>query len=308
MVNWTQTGRNPSLDGDWAGKGSKANFKSRLEIVSSNGTLIPFTSKSDGIIDWDSIPPNSTLKWAIDTNGKSDRAELRLTYFDNSKYLTTYNQVLDSLTEEEIQMLESGNTKFIEEITKRTIEKAGGIESLFINIWSDVITTKENGQAEGIIQINETFPRNTVYLFNAHYGYDAEQERSNTSKTIEFVWDIASIPLMLIPIPGVQQVAWAAFYGEMAVLGAKLAASGFGRAGKNKYGKFFPQGGFNHVYSFYIEDPEQTQQDYVSSILSDENLDIIQKMNLLSQFYGVAKIGGGLALMFVVIGLIKGRR
>lgn len=306
MVNWTQTGRNPSLDGDWAGKGSKANFKSRLEIVSSNGTLIPFTSKSDGIIDWDSIPPNSTLKWAVDTNGKSDRAELRLTYFDNSKYLTTYNQVLDSLTEEEIQMLESGNTKFTEEITKRTIEKAGGIESLFINIWSDVITTKENGQAEGIIQINETFPRNTVYLFNAHYGYDAEQERSNTSKTIEFVWDVASIPLMFVP--GVNVFVGAAFIAEMAYIGAKLAASGFGRAGKNKYGKFFPQGGFNHVYSFYIEDPEQTQQDYVSSILSDENLDIIQKMNLLSQFYGVAKIGGGLALMFVVIGLIKGRR
>ena len=302
MINWTQTGRNPSLDGDWAGMGSKTNFKSRFEIVSPNGNLIPFTSKSDGIPDWDSIPPNSKLKWTVDTNGKSDRAELKLTYFDNSKYLTTYNQVLNTLSESQIQMLEAGNAQFIEEVNQTTIEKAGGLENLFVNIWSDVITTNENGQAEGIIQITETFPRNTVYLFNAHYGYDAEQERNNTSKTIEFVWDVASLPLMVVPGVNVYFVA------EMVFIGAKLAASGFGFAGKNKYGKYFPQGGFNHVYSFYIEDPEQTQQDYVTSIFSDENLDIIQKMNLLTQFYGVAKIGGGLALMFVVIGLIKGRR
>lgn len=306
MINWTQTGRNPSLDGDWVGTGSKTNFKSRLEIVSPNGNLIPFTSNSDGIPDWNSIPPNSKLKWAVDTNGKSDRAELKLTYFDNSKYLTTYNQVLNTLSESQIQMLEAGNAQFIEEVNQTTIEKAGGLENLFVNIWSDVITTNENGQAEGIIQITETFPRNTVYLFNAHYGYDAEQERNNTSKTIEFVWDVASLPLMFVP--GVNVYVGAAFIAEMVFIGAKLAASGFGRAGKNKYGKYFPEGGFNHVYSFYIEDPEQTQQDYVSSIFSDENLDIIQKMNLLTQFYGVAKIGGGLALMFVVIGLIKGRR
>lgn len=306
MINWTQTGRNPSLDGDWAGTGSKTNFKSRLEIVSPNGNLIPFTSKSDGIPDWNSIPPNSKLKWTVDTNGKSDRAELKLTYFDNSKYLTTYNQVLNTLSESQIQMLEAGNAQFIEEVNQTTIGRAGGLENLFVNIWSDVITTNENGQAEGIIQITETFPRNTVYLFNAHYGYDAEQERNNTSKTIEFVWDVASLPLMFVP--GVNVYLGAAFVAEMVFIGAKLAASGFGFAGKNKYGKYFPQGGFNHVYSFYIEDPEQTQQDYVTSIFSDENLDIIQKMNLLTQFYGVAKIGGGLALMFVVIGLIKGRR
>lgn len=306
MVNWTQTGRNPSLDGEWAGSGSKTNFKSRLEIVSPNGTLIPFTSKSDGIPDWDSIPPNSSLKWAVDTDGKRDRAELKLTYFDMDKYLATYNQVLDSLSESQIQMLEAGNTQFVEEVNQTTMQRAGGIENLFITIWSDVVGTGENGQAEGIIQINESFPKNTAYIFMAHYGYDANQERGNTGKTIEFVWDIASLPLMFVP--GLNVVVGGAFIAEMAYIGAKLAASGFGKAGENKYGKYFPIGGFNHCYSFYLEDPEQPKKDYVSSIISDENLDIIQKMNLLTQFYGVAKVGGGLAAIFVLMGIIKRRR
>lgn len=308
MVNWTQTGRNPELDGEWAGKGSKADFKSRLEIVSPSGTLIPFTSTSDGIVEWESISPNSTIKWAVDTDGKSDRAELKLTYFNVEKYLSAYNQVLDSLTEEEIQMLESGNTKFTEEVSERAFKQAGGIETLFITIWSDVVGTDDNGKANGVIEINETFPKNTSYIFTAHYGYDANQEKSEASKTGQFVWDITTTTAMFVPIPGVQQVAWAAFLGEMTLYGAQYIASGRGRAGENKYGKFFPVGGFNHVYSFYLEDPQETPQDYVASIFSDENLDIVQKMNLLAQFYGTVKIGAGLAGALILIALLKGRR
>jgi hypothetical protein len=137
VVNWTQTGRNPDIDGEWAGKGSKTNFKSRFEIISPNGIRIPFSSKEDGIPTWDSIPPNSKIEWAINTDGKADRAELKLSYFDMERYLTAYNQVLDNLSEEEIGMLESGDTKLIEKVNTDSITNAGGIESLFIVYWSD---------------------------------------------------------------------------------------------------------------------------------------------------------------------------
>lgn len=306
MVNWTQTGRNPDLDGGWAGKGSKTNFKSRFEIISPNGIRIPFSSKEDGIPTWDRIPPNSKIEWAINTDGKADRAELKLTYFDMERYLAAYNQVLDNLSEEEIKMLESGDTKLIERVNTDSMNRAGGIESLFIVYWSDVLTTDGSGNASGTIDITEAFPLNTSYIFTAHYGYDANQERGDTSKTIEFVWDIASIPLMFVP--GLNVVIGVAFVAEMAYIGAKLAASGFGKAGENKYGEFFPVGGFNHVYSFFLENPEQPPEDYVATILSDENLDIVQKMNLLAQFYGTMKIGAGLAGALILISLLKGRR
>jgi len=301
-MGWTQTGRNPALDGEWAGIGSKANFKSLVEITSPNGTPIPFTGKTDGMNEWDAIPPNSVLKWKVNTDGKSDRVELKLQYFNSEKYLSSYNAVMDSLTEDELKMLESGDSKFIESVNERAIQGAGGIESLFNNIWSRVISTDETGNAEGIITIDDSFPKNTSYTFMAHYGYDAEQEKGNTGKTVQFVWDIAQWPLLAVP--GVNVVVWA----EMAVIGAKMLASGRGKAGKNKHGKFFPMGGFNHGYMFFLEDPEETQEDYVSSILSDENLDIIQKMNLLTQFYGVAKVGGILAGSLIFISLLKGRR
>lgn len=305
-MGWTQTGRNPAIDGEWAGTGSKANFKSLVEITSPNGTPIPFTGKADGMNEWDTIPPNSVLKWKVNTDGKSDRVELKLQYFNNEKYLSSYNAVMDSLTEEELKLLESGDSKFIESVNERAIQGAGGIESLFNNIWSRVVSTDETGNAEGIITIDDSFPKNTSYVFMAHYGYDVEWEKGDTGKTIEFVWDIASIPLMFVP--GVNVVVGAAFITEMAVIGAKMVASGFGKAGKNKHGKFFPVGGFNHGYLFFLEDPEETQEDYVASILSDENLDIIQKMNLLTQFYGVAKVGGILAGSLIVISLLKRRR
>lgn len=309
-MGWTQTGRNPALDGEWAGAGSKANFKSLVEITSPNGTQIPFTGKTDGMNEWDAIPPNSVLKWKVNTDGKSDRVELKLQYFNSEKYLSSYNAVMDSLTEEELKLLESGDSKFIESVDERAIQGAGGLESLFNNIWSRVVSTNETGDAEGIITIDDSFPKNTSYIFMAHYGYDVEQEKGDTRKTVQFVWDIASISLMFVPGANVVVGAavWAAFVTEMAVVGAKMAASDFGRAGKNKHGKFFPMGGFNHGYMFFLEDPEETQEDYVSSILSDENLDIIQKMNLLTQFYGVAKVGGILAGSLIFISLLKRRR
>ena len=52
------------------------------------------------------------------------------------------------------------------------MNKAGGIESLFIVYWSDVLTTDGSGNASGTIDITEAFPLNTSYIFTAHYGYD----------------------------------------------------------------------------------------------------------------------------------------
>ena len=304
-MGWTQEGRNPDTDGDWAGTGSKADFKSKVEVIKPTGGLIPYDSKEDGIYTWDLVEPESKLKIKVNTDGESDRAELRLTYFDMDTFLRAYNNKMNNLTEAELQKIEEGDTQITEQLTNDTIESVG-FENLFITVWSDVKTTANNGDWETQITFKESWPKNTTYLLTAHYGYDKDMESSNWTKSVNFWGEVVLgvIGTVLIFTP-LAPLGVAIFAVEMGVLGAKFIASGFGAATQNKYGDYFPSFGFNHSYMFFVGDPEQPPKDYVKSILDDENLDIIEKLNLLTQFYGIAKIGAIVGGAILVMGLLK---
>ena len=47
-MGWMQTGRNSETDGPWASRGSKANFKSELTIISPTGFPIIHDNTEDG--------------------------------------------------------------------------------------------------------------------------------------------------------------------------------------------------------------------------------------------------------------------
>ena len=304
-MGWTQNGRNPDTDGDWAGTGSKADFKSKVEVISPTGGLIPYDSKEDGIYNWDLVEPESKLKIKVNTDGKSDRAEVRLTYFDMDTFLRAYNNRMNNLTETELQKIEEGDTQVTEDLTMETIETVG-FENLFISVWSDVITTADNGDGEIQLTFKKEWPKNTSYLQTAHYGYDNDMESSNWTKTFNFWKDIVLVvgetALIFTPL---SPLGVALFVTQMGVMGANYIASGFGAATQNKYGDYFPTFGFNHSYMFFVGDPEQPPKDYVKSILDDENLDIIEKLNLLTQFYGIAKVGAIVGGAILVMGLLK---
>jgi len=301
-----QSGRNSELDGDWAGTGKKTSFKSNLFITTPDGIRIPLDRVEDRMPTWDSIPAGCTITYEVETGCDEDRVNLKLTYFDLERYMTTYNSTMDSLSESELKKLESGDEKLLEEINEQTIEKIG-IQNLFINIWSDVISTDGDGFATGDILLNENWPM-TSYLFTAHYGYSAELESSNSSKSWGAAWSWAELALMGVAffIPGLNVVVWGAFAVEMALLGAGMVASGFGMAGENKCGDYFPTAGFNQIYVFNIESPEEKQKR--DALISNENQSILEQMNVIIQAKGVAKIaglGGGIILLS---SLLKRRR
>lgn len=299
-------GRNSELDGEWAGTGDKTSFKSNLFITTPDGIKIPMDRVEDSMPTWDSIPAGCTITYEVQTGCDDDRVNLKLTYFDLERYMKTYNSTMDSLPELDLKKLEEGDEKLLEEINQQTIEKIG-VENLFVNIWSDVISTNDDGFATGDILLNENWPM-TSYLFTAHYGYSAELESSNSSKTWSAVWDWADLALMGIAsfIPGLNVVVWSAFAIEMALLGASMVASGFGAASENKCGDYFPTLGFNHIYVFNIETPEAKKER--ETLISNENQSILEQMNTIIQAKGMVKIaglGGGIILL---ASLLKRRR
>jgi hypothetical protein len=301
-----QSGRNPELDGEWAGKGDKTSFKSNLFITTPEGMKIPMDRVEDKMPTWDSIPAGCTLSYEVKTGCVEDRVNLKLTYFDLNRFLEVYNAKMDALTEAELQKLEDGDETLLEDISATTIESIG-IENLYVGIWSDVITTDSDGIAKGDILLNENWPM-TSYLFNAHYGYQAELESSNSSKSWIVAWDIITIAGLIVGsfVPGLNVVLWGAFAVEMAIIGAGLIASGMGAAGENRCGDYFPTAGFNQIYVFNIESEEAIAAR--NALISDENQSILSKMNIIVKTKGIAKVAGIGAGIILLFSLLKGRR
>ena len=315
-MGWMQTGTNPDFDGDWSSSGSKANFKSSLKIKDPEGKPITHDHVEDGQQAWDLVPPGSTLEWEVDTDGHSDRVTLTLAYWDMDLFLITYNSVLEGLSASQKKRFEEGDQVIVDEITQRTINQAGGIERLMVNLWSDIRSTGDDGKLSGEIVIDPSWQK-TVYFFNAHYGYEGDAESaSNFSKaawgTVEAVgWATLLVgAILLLPFTGGASAAgifFAISTGAMALelgkFGHKLLAVGYGPATENKYGDQFPVLGFNHGYSFFVDTPQQEEQTFKQwqDLLSDDNIALIDKANIAVTMIGTTKIviGGGLLLLLI---------
>ena len=305
-MTWMQSGRNPELDGEWAGSGDKTSFKSNLFITTPDGMKIPMDRVEDTMPTWDSIPAGCTLSYEVKTGCVEDRVNLKLTYFDLDRFLEVYNSNMNALTEADLQKLEAGDETLLEDLTMKTMESIG-LENLYVSIWSDVITTDSDGIAKGDILLNESWPM-TSYLFNAHYGYSAELESSNTSKSLVVAWDIITVAGLIggTFIPGLNIILWGAFAVEMALAGAKLMASGMGAAGENRCGDYFPTAGFNQIYVFNIESEEEIAAR--NALISDENQSILGKMNIIVKTKGIAKVAGVGAGIILLLSILKGGR
>ena len=182
-MGWMQTGRNPEVDGDWAAGGSKADFKTSLIIEDPYGKPILYDNFEDGQHSWDMIPPSSKIIWKVNTDGHDDRVHLKLVYWDMELFISTMNTVLDGLSESQRTEYEEGDSVIGEYVVEQTIQQAGGMQRLMVDMWSDIRTTGSDGELSGTITVERNWPK-TLYFFNAHYGYAADEEESNFTKSV----------------------------------------------------------------------------------------------------------------------------
>jgi len=318
-MGWMQRGRNADTDGDWAGSGSKADFKSEVKIIDPEGDIILYDNLEDGQHSWDLVPPGSKLEWTVNTDGHDDRVSLKLTYWDMKLFLTKFNETLDSLSPSDKKKYENGNKAVQDKVAEDTITAAGGVGRLMVDMWSDIRTTDGDGNLTGTIDLDPTWPK-TLYFFNAHYGYAADEESSNWSKTgwaaLEAVgWTALAIATVLTL--GGAAAAFAGVASFVAVANAismtfaiieigkfanKFIALGYGPATENKYDDQFPLLGFNHTYTLFMDTPEeeQTFKEW-GDILSDDNIALIDKANIIVAMIGATKLllMGGLILLLV---------
>lgn len=293
----------------WVGNACRTKLSTSAKIVSPSGSTIPMSSKKVGIPIWDSIPPNCTVEYEVETQsdkqGKSDRVSLELQVFDLYYVGEVTNQVLDTLTDEELQLAIDDVPAFTEMITPK-LESRLDPNQVFKVIFSDRIITDENGMAKGSIALPSQYPAGQYNLM-FHYGYDAQSESSDTAKATE-LWLKTVLPLVLeiafsVFVPGLGGVivATAAATYDIAKMGNDFYETRFGIAGENQYGCIFPQGGFTHTYTFNIEPLEEAAD--LSNILTDENADIIASMNAYIQLKGLGMVvlSGSVATLVLLL-------
>lgn len=319
-MGWMQTGRKADTDGEWAGSGSKANFKSEVKIIDPEGNPILYDNIEDGQQSWDLVPPGSKLEWTVNTDGHDDRVTLKLTYWDMKLFLTKFNETLDSLSPSDKTKYENGNKAIQDQVAKDTITAAGGFGRLMVDMWSDIRTTGSDGNLTGTIDLDPTWPK-TLYFFNAHYGYAGDEESSNWSKTgwvaLEAAgWTALAIATVLtlggaaVAFAGVattiavaSAISTAFFVIEIGKFANKYLAIGYGPATENKYGDQFPQLGFNHTYTLFMDYPQEEEQTFKEwgDLLNDDNIALIDKANIMVAMIGLGKLllAGGLLLFLI---------
>lgn len=293
----------------WVGNACRTKLSTSAKIVSPSGSTIPMSSKKVGIPIWDSIPPNCTIEYEVltqsDGQGKSDRVSLELQVFDLYYVGEVTNQVLDTLTDEELQLAIDDVPAFTEMITPK-LEAKLDPKQVFKVIFSDRIITDEDGIATGSIALPTQYPP-SQYNLMFHYGYEQASETTDSAKATEF-WLKTALPLVIeiafsVFVPGIGGVivATAAATYDIAKMGNDFYETRFGIAGENQYGCIFPQGGFTHTYTFNIEPLEEAAN--LSNILTDENADLVSAMNSYIQLKGLGMVvlSGSVATLVLLL-------
>jgi hypothetical protein len=290
-------------------------LKSSFKIIDPDGKPILYDNIEDGQHSWDLVPLGSKIEWEVDTDGHSDRIHLKLSYWDMELFLAKMNEEILDLSEEDSVRYENGDKVIMDEVLVSTLRAAGGMENLMKDIWSDVKTTGSDGKLSGIIDLNPSWPK-TIYFFNAHYGYRGDtEETSNFEKSVWVGIDVAGWVLVAVAsaltfggaaiLAGVASAASTALLVvEMGKMGNKIFGIGYGPATENKYGESFPMLGFNHTYTFFYdvpaEDEGQNALEKWQELMDDKSLTMMEKANLMVQFYGLVKTTAVISMLVIL--------
>jgi hypothetical protein len=281
------------------GAGSVAcetDFKTAVRILDPNGDSVSL-GEQDDIPYFTDIPEGSVLEWEATTMdskgitkgqevGTPDRINIDIVAMDPSFLARVSNMAIDSLTDEEIVALFTGDVapmmNFLEE-NPDLIDP----ELAQVTFYSQTVETNDDGKASGTIPIDPAWGK-SLFTINFHYGYSQLAEASTDSKTnrrwqeeigpIIFqvlatvaLTAITSGAFLALKVGGatwqasragavatrstavykkIKRAQKIAFAIEMAQMAKAYFRDGFGIVGMNSQGCSFPLVGFNHVYSF----------------------------------------------------------
>jgi len=277
------------------GAGSVAcetDFKTAVRILDPNGDSVSL-GEQDDIPYFTDIPEGSVLEWEATTMdskgitkgqevGTPDRINIDIVAMDPSFMARVSNMAIDSLTDEEVVALFTGDVTPMMNFLEANPDLIDP-ELAQVTFYSQTVETNSDGKASGTIPIDPAWGK-SLFTINFHYGYSQLAEASTDSKT-DRRWQEEIGPIIvqvlatvaLTAITGgaflAARVGWAArgahiavksgavykkikrahkiaFAIEMAQMAKAYFRDGFGIVGMNHQGCSFPLVGFNHVYSF----------------------------------------------------------
>jgi hypothetical protein len=303
-------------DGGWSDgykDYDKASFKSTVFVYNENNEQIYYTGYEDGAATWKYVPQGSRINYKVDT-GKSDRVQLQLIMFDVQALVRAMEEQMNTLSNNQLALLESGDEAFSEQLFTMAVDSKGGMENFFVQVWSNVFETSSEGIGTGIITLDKDWQESS-YMLIAHYGYDADAESSPSNAGILFDWATVAgsigliiVGILAVPFTGgaslaVSAAGWGIFAYDAIMIGHALLVRQFGQATLNKHDERFPNYGFNHTYVFNTM--AENGADELNNSISNENQQILSDFATIKDIKALAVVGG---LTLLGLGIIKARR
>ena len=332
---WTYSGSANFSPTVGAGSASdKTNLVSTVRInspESKNRRSSKKTKSGFSTVEFSEVSKNDILEWSVTTTcnrqPQSDRVSISLTYYDPIYIGQLSDRIIATLSDDDIGNILAGDNSIIEQKTEEMVDLNQTIKT----IYSTTVVTDSSGQAEGTIVLPETYPF-ADYVLNIHYGYSNLSERPDSAKSKEFLIEtgllVGEITLVVVgsilsggtlaPALGAGLVTTGTVIGaaDLAYAATSYLSSGFGAIDENRHGCLFPIMGFNHSYTFTIDEPViiQDEQTGVSTKSTAKTQAIVSQISSHTdkvKAYSVPKtemwswIAGGSALLAALLILTK---
>jgi hypothetical protein len=273
------------------------------------GKSIIFTQPAKGdIIYWEA----ETL---CDKDPTSDRITVALTYYDPIYIGKLSDIVINKLTDAELQQIINGDESPIEKHLMPILDVGQALKQ----VYSTTVITDSSGKAAGEIPIDEKM-QFADYVLTIHYGYAGKAEQSDKGKRKDFWRDevgfmIAEIALIIgaLMFPPAAFVlgmlATTAAVADIGVAASNYLSSGFGAIDENRKGCLFPMMGWNHTYTFILDEPVITEDGTKSgeireSMIAQLSPSTEQKINEMKTQYGLEGTSTNLLLLGIMAPLL----
>jgi len=295
--------------------------------VELNPTIIATNTATGGKLPtWEEIPEGSKIQWSAltksDGKAKADRINLELTVFDMNYVARNVNAAMNTLTEEETDMLLTDTGKVMDIIYERATELTKPALTMK-TIWSDTLYTDDNGNASGEIVFPPQWPKG-AYNLTIHYGYHSQSEQPDSEKAYEFwvedmgptiVAFVIGVVISLIPGVNLAGAYYWAFVGaellaDIAIMYVKFQQDMWGIVGQDQYGCDFPYESWMHTYAMGLQTKEDLEglQNDISPI--NQELLTATESYIESQGIIVSILTGSVlfGLLLIIIAKKKGRK
>lgn len=324
---WMQTGSGKAATTKWGG-GSiacKTSFKTEMFLVNKDNKRVNPTLEKGQYV-FTEINAGDTIRYKVETGADSKKpASDKFTFVVNSinwTYLiNTMVQMMDSATEEEIQVWNTNADAYEAALAERI-----DMSRYLVTLFSELKSTNEEGIYEGSVKVPSIWASGPITL-SLFYGYDDDLTTSDFSRylksSIDTVGYIALGVTVVALTIGTFGIGGAVAGGivalgtstamlaidavEISLLLHKQLTQGISaQIGRNKYGCSFPEGGYMHIYSGIVINPQNDpfQNIEKKSLPDSEQQSALNIGGLNLNFNTILTVLGGAGLIILISSLV----